>query len=671
MSTPVHDDGDVSGVTSGGESPGTTSSATNEGRGVSASAEPMSSAAAKPAGADEPIGADELIGADRPVEIDQSVADKLADKPVSKPISASKDASMESEAALAAHLKARASRSMPPPRSTPASARASEAAPEGERRAVSASAEPVSSSGAKPAGAAEPFGADEPAGADKRADQPVSKPINASMDTSMDLSTDLLMDMEAALAAHLKARATRPMPRPRSTPAPARAFAAAPEGDRRSDSNKPSQPSDPQSPPVAPDIREETDAPPTAPEAAAVRRPLIHGSTAAPNPISSMRLPQGLGGPNIAAPSALELLRARNAIPPGTEGLSGSSLPALSRSSQFEGDVAIRALRQRLALAPEMMAPPPVSHRSRSMMPSLARFSLVLLVASTVALSVALVTLPDTRPTILKGENSLQLASVPNTQSTPTRLIGVEGRQNFSNEGISLGISLYGASGSELALLSGLVSGTRLSVGGPVGDSGWRLPARDLMSALAYAPKDFIGVMNAAIDLRLPNDRLLDSRVMRLEWVPRRPAGPQVLARRPELEDPKAGTRPEFRLEPKPEPRSEQKPEPKPEPVPEGKPAPQPIDPSEVAALLKRGQDYLQNGDIVSARLMLRRAAAAGDPHAALLLGATFDPTVLRDLGVLGFTPDPAQARTWYQRAADAGLPEAVRRLERLTKTAR
>jgi hypothetical protein len=597
MSTPVHDDGDVSGVTSGGASPGTTSSGTNEGRGVSASAEPMSSSA-NPAGADKPAGADTPAGTDRLFGADE------------------------------------------------------------------------------PAGADNPFGADEPAradksGADKLSDKPVGKPTSASMDTSMDLSMDTLMGMEAALAAHLKARASRPMPRPRSMQAPARASEAAPEGERRSDSNKPSQPSDTQSPPVAPDIREETDAPPTAPEAAAVRRPLIHGSTAVPNPISSMRLPQGLGGPNIAAPSALELLRARNAIPPGTEGLPGSSLPALSRSSQFEGDVAIRALRQRLALAPEMMAPPPVSHRSRSMMPSLGRFSLVLLVASTVALSVALVTLPDTRPTILKGENGPLLASVSNTQQPPARLIGVEGRQNFSNEAISLGITLNGASGSELALLSGLVSGTRLSVGGPVGDSGWRLPARDLMSALAYAPKDFIGVMNAAIDLRLPNDRLLDSRVMRLEWVPRRPAGPQVLARRPELEDSKAGTRPEFRLEPRPEPRSEQKPEPIPEPVPEGKPAPQPIDPSEVAALLKRGQDYLQNGDIVSSRLMLRRAATAGDPHAALLLGATYDPFVLRDLGVLGFTPDPAQARTWYQRAADAGLPEATRRLERLVKTAR
>jgi len=515
--------------------------------------------------------------------------------------------------------------------------------------------------------AVEPARKDEPAAASPLLEASrsveVDTPVGAGKPAAEDELAAQLIGMQAALAAHLKARESRSMPRRRQ--APARTSETAFESERRLDPNTPSQPSDPQSPPVAPDIREETDAPPTAPEAAAVRRPLIQPSV--PNALSSMRLPQGLGGPNIAAPSALELLRARNAIPPGTDRLPGSGLPALSRSSQFEGDVAIRALRQRLALAPDFVAPPPVSRRQRSLMPSLGRFSLVLLVASTVALSVALVTLPDTRPTVLKGENFVLTSS---TQQPPARLIGVEGRQNFSNEAISLGVSLYGASGSELALLSGLVSGTRLSVGGPFGDNGWRLPARDLMSALAYAPKDFIGVMNAAIDLRLPNERLLDSRVMRLEWVPRRPAGPQVLARRPELDDPKAGTRPEFRPEPKPEPRSEQRPEPKTEPVPEGKPAPQPIDPSEIAALLKRGQDYLQNGDIVSARLMLRRAAGAGDPHAALLLGATFDPFVLRDLGVLGFTPDPAQARTWYQRAADAGVPEATRRLERLVKTA-
>src|SRR5215510_12293620 len=464
--------------------------------------------------------------------------------------------------------------------------------------------------------------------------------------------------------AERKARASRPSARA-SKPAPtASEFAS--ESERRSSVPK-STPEEPaESPPMAPEtgsIGEETEAPPTAPEAA--RR--SQAAAAEPPLWPSMRLPQGLGGPNIAAPSALAWLRARNAIPPSIEGI---NLPAVTKP-QFEGDVAVRALRRRLALAPEFVNPPPV-RRSMSMLPSLGRVSLVLLVALTVALSVALVTMPDTRPTIFKTESGPLLASTSSTQQPEPRLIGVEGRRNFSNEAITLGVSLYGATGSELAMLTGLVSGTRLSVGNPLGDNGWRLPARDLVNALAYAPKDFVGVMNAAIDLRMPNDRVVDSRVMRLEWLPpRRSDSPVVAVRLPEREDLKAGTRPEARPEPRSEPRPEAKPEP--EASPEGKPAavPQAIDGAEVAALLKRGQDYLQNGDIVSARLMLRRAAGAGDPQAALLLGASYDPTVLRDLGVLGFAPDPGQARTWYQKAADAGLPEAARRLERLVKTAR
>src|SRR5947209_3322031 len=105
--------------------------------------------------------------------------------------------------------------------------------------------------------------------------------------------------------------------------------------------------------------------------------------------------------------------------------------------------------------------------------------------------------------------------------------------------------------------------------------------------------------------------------------------------------------------------------------------------PDERARLLAEGfhrRDERRNRPAAAERSAARQqghaagvgaAAAAGDPQAALMLGATFDPVVLRDLGVLGFSPDPAQARTWYQRAADAGLPEATRRLERLVKMAR
>src|SRR5262245_39297686 len=374
------------------------------------------------------------------------------------------------------------------------------------------------------------------------------------------------------------AKASRTSARASSAkPVPTPSESASAESERRSSVPK-STPAEPaESPPMAPEIGsigEETEAPPTAPEAA--RRSQAAASEPPLRP--SMRLPQGLGGPNIAAPSALELLRARNAIPPSTEGI---NLPAVTKP-QFEGDVAVRALRQRLALAPEFVSPPPVRRRSMSILPSLGRVSIVLLVALTVALSVALVTMPDTRPTIFKTESGPLLASTSSTQQPAPRLIGVEGRRNFSNEAITLGVSLYGATGSELAMLTGLVSGTRLSVGNPLGDNGWRLPARDLVNALAYAPKDFVGVMNAAIDLRMPNDRVVDSRVMRLEWLPRRPDS--LAARLPDREDLRTGTRPE----PRPEPRPELKPEPKPETPPEGKPAAVPltIDGAEVAALL-------------------------------------------------------------------------------------
>jgi TPR repeat protein len=51
-----------------------------------------------------------------------------------------------------------------------------------------------------------------------------------------------------------------------------------------------------------------------------------------------------------------------------------------------------------------------------------------------------------------------------------------------------------------------------------------------------------------------------------------------------------------------------------------------------------------------------------------LTLGASFDPIVFEEMGVLGFAADVAQARRWYQQAAELGSSEAKRRLERLAK---
>jgi TPR repeat protein len=90
------------------------------------------------------------------------------------------------------------------------------------------------------------------------------------------------------------------------------------------------------------------------------------------------------------------------------------------------------------------------------------------------------------------------------------------------------------------------------------------------------------------------------------------------------------------------------------------------LEPGEVQRLVRRGEEYLMQGDIAAARLLLGRAAEAHDARAAFSLAATYDPTVLKQLRVVGFRPDVAQARSWYEKAAEYGSAEASRRLAAL-----
>ena len=53
------------------------------------------------------------------------------------------------------------------------------------------------------------------------------------------------------------------------------------------------------------------------------------------------------------------------------------------------------------------------------------------------------------------------------------------------------------------------------------------------------------------------------------------------------------------------------------------------LEPDEVAALVKRGEGFIASGDLASARLVLQRAAEAGEAQAALSLAGTFDPIAL------------------------------------------
>jgi TPR repeat protein len=86
----------------------------------------------------------------------------------------------------------------------------------------------------------------------------------------------------------------------------------------------------------------------------------------------------------------------------------------------------------------------------------------------------------------------------------------------------------------------------------------------------------------------------------------------------------------------------------------------------ELATLMTRGKALLASGDIPPARLLLERAAEAGEASAALILAQTYDPGVLGTQDTRNITPDPALARNWYQRAAQLGSADAQRRLSQL-----
>src|SRR6266481_5923095 len=90
------------------------------------------------------------------------------------------------------------------------------------------------------------------------------------------------------------------------------------------------------------------------------------------------------------------------------------------------------------------------------------------------------------------------------------------------------------------------------------------------------------------------------------------------------------------------------------------------LDADELATLLNRAKGLLAAGDIPSARLLLERAADAQDASAALMLARTYDPDALGTQDIRNIVPDPAMARTWYQKAAQLGSADAQRRIAQL-----
>jgi len=84
------------------------------------------------------------------------------------------------------------------------------------------------------------------------------------------------------------------------------------------------------------------------------------------------------------------------------------------------------------------------------------------------------------------------------------------------------------------------------------------------------------------------------------------------------------------------------------------------LDSDEMTRLIKRGKDFLAQGNFASARLLFKRAADAGSAEAALALGSTYDPSVIKQFGAVSITPDIDGALKWYETAANHGSAEAA-----------
>jgi len=207
------------------------------------------------------------------------------------------------------------------------------------------------------------------------------------------------------------------------------------------------------------------------------------------------------------------------AMAPGTGGPNLDLQPLKPHS--FEGEVALEDLAHRSSHDPGLQQPP-IQTGQRTVVARFGRLSFVAILAGIVANGV-LMTFPNEvreRSADISGmvTTLFEGSSRARTWTKSPRLV-VNRIKGLVNEPLPLGVSINNASGEERVILAGFAVGTSMSTGTPLGLTSWQMLARDVGNAFVYAPKDFVGTMVAAIDLRSPSDWLLDTQTVRLEWV--------------------------------------------------------------------------------------------------------------------------------------------------------
>jgi hypothetical protein len=238
------------------------------------------------------------------------------------------------------------------------------------------------------------------------------------------------------------------------------------------------------------------------------------------------------------------------------------------------------------------------------------------------------------------GESSLfsslllAQARAETANDATARLLVNEGTPRPMDVVIPLGVSVRDPAADTVLIFEGLPKETSLSTGRPLGDDTWWLYAKDLDNVFIRPPPHFVGAMVVTVALMQSRKTPIEERrQLRFEWVE---AQTQNLKVKSQSQD----SQPNLQSS-----------------------SIHPLAP-EIAALIKRGNDLISSGDLAAARLVLRRAAEAGDARAALTLAGTYDPVMLKKLPLHGLAPDLAMARHWYEKAKELGSQDALQRLQ-------
>jgi hypothetical protein len=310
----------------------------------------------------------------------------------------------------------------------------------------------------------------------------------------------------------------------------------------------------------------------------------------------------------------------------------------------------------------------------RAVLQQIVRLSIAVAIAASIATLLVMAIPASQRPA---GQEATSLSAVwqsvkssvlPAPQPAPppkrTATLAVQDGGGMVNDPVPLGIHVGAPPPGAFVSINGLTTGARLTSGKRIGASEWRVPATEISGVSVIPPDNFTGQMLITAELRDGDGVALTGTSTRVTWTaPSRPAAPPVAAAPPP--PPVAVAPPPAPVSPPVTVAAAAPPPAAPTPSPQAE-AVRNLDPREVAALVRRGQDLLAAGDVQSARLLLLRSAEARDARAALLVGTTYDPVLLRQIGADGPMADAAQARMWYQRAKEWGEPDAQRKLDAL-----